>query len=472
MHEFHCPHCAIPLRFRDDSLRNRVIDCPDCHRPLLIQQDTQGLRGVIPESLPSLAKSSLPLPATKSRLPVIIFAVATCVVGLLIAISLNRPEIPVDVEKPKADAPSLVVAPVVLPEQPKVEAQTPEPPVQQGPVEPKLREIYRLLRTELGTGTVARNPADELTLSQRSWIARIADRELAAAFTNWNQSWNAPVNDEFVRRRFPAFQNPQIAHQTGADLYPASHFVGVSGVGADAETLPKNHPRAGVFRGQQITKQEDITDGLTNTMLVAGVESRLGSWAAPGEATVRSFTAEPYVHGPDGFGTGDSDSMLVLMADGSVRRLSSKTDAVVVRRMASMADGLPLEAQVADKPESEAEEPVAETPDQAVIVIQTMLADPDAEKIDLKLRLEQKIAAYEQDQPVPLISLLLELQELIGVPVTFQTLTEEQLDSTVALQLKDVSVQGILDAICQASNTTYKLHSGHIELQSASDKVE
>ncbi len=65
---------------------------------------------------------------------------------------------------------------------------------------------------------------------------------------------------------------------------PATHFVGVAGVGDDAADLPVDHPRAGVFGNSRTTRLEDIHDGASNTLMVLGVTRDLGSWAAGGSA--------------------------------------------------------------------------------------------------------------------------------------------------------------------------------------------
>src|SRR5262249_21127427 len=116
------------------------------------------------------------------------------------------------------------------------------------------------------------------------------------------------------------------------------HFVGVAGVGSDAARLPASDPRAGIFSYDRATRWDDIRDGASNTWLVLGVRDHLGSWAAGGPSTVRGLTREPYVNGPDGFGTGQEDSMLVLMADGRVRTVSRQADPRILRSLAAMAD--------------------------------------------------------------------------------------------------------------------------------------
>ena len=65
---------------------------------------------------------------------------------------------------------------------------------------------------------------------------------------------------------------------------------------------------------------------------------------------MRGLSREPYINGPDGFGTGSPDSMQVLMADGRVLAVSDKIDPRIFRRMAAKADGLPLDESEEGEP--------------------------------------------------------------------------------------------------------------------------
>src|SRR5207248_11249447 len=110
-----------------------------------------------------------------------------------------------------------------------------------------------------------------------SWMAVLADRAGdSAVHPIWDKSWNTPQNEAFVRRRLAMFQNPAIAELIGTDGFPASHFVGVTGVGADAAKLDNRHPRAGIFGEDRRTRLEDIRDGTSNTLLVLGVREHRG----------------------------------------------------------------------------------------------------------------------------------------------------------------------------------------------------
>jgi hypothetical protein len=51
----------------------------------------------------------------------------------------------------------------------------------------------------------------------------------------------------------PEHGEPPLPHFT--------HYVGLTGVGADAATLPAGHPRAGLFGYDRVTRISSITDG-------------------------------------------------------------------------------------------------------------------------------------------------------------------------------------------------------------------
>jgi hypothetical protein len=288
-----------------------------------------------------------------------------------------------------------------------------------------------------------------------------------------DRGWADPLNDPFVRRPVENFQNPAIDPPTGPAGHPVSQFVGVAGVGADAPSLPVNHPRAGIFGLQRTTRVEDVRDGQSNTMMVAGVTDQFDSWAANGSATIRPLSAEPYFGGPDGLGTGEQGGMSVLMADGSVRFLSSDTDPRLIRRMGAMADGLPLDAAVPGEP---GEAPPAPRP---VAIVSPVEPAPGPETgpidvalapdpvFDLEAALNQPIAEFNQQTPHKIGEVLKLVGEMAGVPIDTSQLdatARERLESTTTLSLKNTTVRGVLDASVEKAGLTYSLGDGVVVL--------
>ena len=488
--EFLCPHCSSPLRMKDRTFVGRTIECPDCKSSLAIRQTSTGsivgeLVSPHPEAEPASASSLGPRVShrikdwTSSSLrPVGVAWIAAVVVtgGLITWMFLPR-----DTNE-SASTPNSVQETTKegLPH-PLVEGTpTKEQPLdhQLSPVEQKLVGLFENLSTsqsETGAWPTGTAGAPSLTPDERfSWMAvLVAQNNLDGPQPRWDRAWNHRANERFVRQRQDGLLNPAIVEQTGTDGYPATHFVGVSGIGPDAARLPAGHARAGVFGDERSMTLEDISDGQANTMLVAGVESDLGSWAAAGRSTMRSFTAEPYVRGPDGFGTGQQDGMFVLMADGSTRFLSANTDPRLIRRMAAAADGLPLDENIPGEPGDSTDpdgklvehEAKTDEPDQLNIEkVEELVADlaqpvdepledqpaADEPPVDLDVMMSQSIARFAQEKPVPACELLATLEEMLTIKIETSSLTEQaraRLDQPVALTLSDTTVGEILDTV-------------------------
>jgi len=449
-----------------------MIECPECRKAVHIQQTEHGLTGVA-ANVPHPSDAELFPKGFRVQKPVWIAGGLGLLILVLVLVPLLSRRLPKGTpdegESPLAAtgsnvAPPETVPPGDLPEQPS------------DPVEAKLQEIFLMIQQAPSQGDPTAEQAMIREDSGRSWIAGLAERHLPGRQAQWDLGWNAPVNDEFVRRRFPAFENPLVSAKSGDDNYPASHFVGVSGVGGDAAELERTHPRAGIFSTRRKTTPGDVTDGLSNTMLVAGVESGLGSWARPGTATMRSFSQEPYLHGPDGFGTGQGDRMLVLMADGSVKEVSSKIDPVIVRRMAAMADGFSLDPQVAGDPLSPQQLPDQTPAAPEITPGVAMPADPIPEPVEMEIppidwaaRLEQKIKLFEQVKPVPLVALLNEMQELLGAPIDINQISEEVRQRPILLKLEEVTVDDILKHLTAAGGLRFTIEGNLMIFTEAED---
>jgi prepilin-type N-terminal cleavage/methylation domain-containing protein len=130
-----------------------------------------------------------------------------------------------------------------------------------------------------------------------------------------------------------------------------TNYVGVAGLGADAATLPDDHPRAGIFGYDRRLKTEQVKDGLSNTLLLLETGRDVGPWLRGGAATVRGVDPSDAPPVGDGrpFGgahlsDGSSGSKTprgghAVLADGSVRKLSDGLDAGVLGRLATAAGG-------------------------------------------------------------------------------------------------------------------------------------
>ncbi len=561
---FSCPYCLSPLRIRDRAFVDREIGCPECGERIEIHLDQdqepvarkvafeneevtsekRTIKRLPPKTkLKRKAKSKAPKNGKKKKtkdaakspprvgrkplfdlgerfagVPEVLFSpvgIAWSVAGL-VAVTL------LIMAWPAGDSSESQTPPEQTADGGSNDMKNAEPkdsslgaeeiplpdviPPTAGNVEAQLKQLgvsiegYVKRRERFPVGTVSLG--DQPVNDRFSWLADLVVQtaQKPMAEPQWDQPWNDPLNDRFVRQQLAPFLNPNIPRRAGADRYPATHFAGIAGVGADAPTLPLGHPRAGIFGQDRITRPGDITDGAASTMMVAGVSEQLGSWAAGGHATMRPFTQEPYINGPDGFGTGEAAGMSVLMADGSVRFLSQKTSPPIIRRMAAMADGLPLDETVPGEPgETPLPQPDAQPkspePQNPPVIAQNQNPDqiaPDqtpkpnldlekpgedppkpvevkpAKPVDINAALAVKIVKFEQLTDVPLKELIFQLEEMCGVPIRrgddVPVGSAEIWKQPVSLRLKNTTVRQILESLLEKIPLTYTIEKDHILL--------
>lgn len=194
----------------------------------------------------------------------------------------------------------------------------------------------------LGAAGAVQLPAD----TRLSWIASMlpyleGDEAYQALHgqLNFFRSWNDPANLEVARTPLQLFTNPRLGASVTAAGFPTTNYVGMAGLGADAASLDPADPRAGVFNNRHRVSLEDIKDGLSHTIAIVGVTGKLGPWAAGGDATVRPFTGQPFVGGPDHFGSGMTGGMFVGMADGSVQFIAEDVDPNVMEQLVTINGG-------------------------------------------------------------------------------------------------------------------------------------
>ena len=124
------------------------------------------------------------------------------------------------------------------------------------------------------------------------------------------------------------------------DLVPAT-YIGIAGLGKDAGFLKKRDPNAGVLGYDRVTTFEDIRDGLAFTMMVAETSSLQTPWTSGGEATMRGLdtTRLPYIGRGRQFGGNHPDAALILLADGSVKKIRASIDRKAFEALATIAGG-------------------------------------------------------------------------------------------------------------------------------------
>lgn len=535
--ELQCPECRTLLRIREPEFVREGFDCPECDAaipPLEVAAsepepdstsagtafDADSILSAAPaapspDTLPPGPSSRLDeldavpkepvvdLPARPPKqhpkwLPSpVVIAWSTAIVGVIaVAFVLFRPDPePNEIADGQQDEPGTEQSDTPPEEPPK---DTPADQARERFAGLGRRLVaYRARHEELPSDATGDLQGGDTPLS---WIARLEafDSLGGVAPPNWNHPYDDLRNADFVRRERPEFLNPLIGETRSEAREPVTHFVGVGGVGEDAPLLAADHPRAGMFGAGRAARLNDVTDGLANTMMIAGVRADLGSWAAAGRGTVRPFTAEPYVNGPDGFGTGSADGMFVLMGDGSVRTIGVATDPRIVRRMAAANDGLDLELEVpgepgdasnlpdvpvvarVDPPPPEVEpapdpmpaepgppEPV--DPEDPLLPLLPKLPEWNEELVALKLA--QPLAGFRTKRPVSAELLLDEVAEMCGVPIHARK--EEGIDLDVferpiSLTVEKGTVGTVLDALLAKLELRYVVANDGLHLEPVS----
>ncbi|HEX7447730.1 MAG TPA: DUF1559 domain-containing protein, partial [Pirellulales bacterium] len=292
---------------------------------------------------------------------------------------------------------------------------------------------------------------------------------------NFGRAWNDAANQRVTRHPFDLVVNPALGPGSTKAGFPVTHYVGVAGLGDDAGNLEPTDRRAGVFGFRPRLRRGQIPDGASHTIALAGVAKRLGPWASGGAATVRGFTRQPYINGPDGFGSGQPDGMVVGMADGSVRFLSKNIDPAVLARLVTINGGEPALdldlVEPAARPDlgdladrAEHSDGDAAMPDEPPAG--EAAAPPDsAAEAEVADRLAFRIPEIDY-QRTTLSGLIEVLSQISAVPITLDiealSAAGVKPDAKVAVTLTDATVGEILSAAIEPYDLRYVIVGEHV----------
>jgi hypothetical protein len=165
-------------------------------------------------------------------------------------------------------------------------------------------------------------------------------------------SWRDKQNLLVARTLIPEFLDPSYPRGSHYVSYPglktdvaATHFVGIAGIGEDVaddlEKDPEAAKRLGVFGYNRMTPVTAMERGTSRTAVMIQVPPTYGSpWMAGGGSTVRGIpetgNIKPFVSVklPNG-----DQGTYVLMADGSVRWVSSKISPQAFKALCTIKGG-------------------------------------------------------------------------------------------------------------------------------------
>ena len=313
-----------------------------------------------------------------------------------------------------------------------------------------------------------------------SWIAEIlpylgrADWHVEPAY-----NWNSPKNQPVTKRPLAEVVNPAFGPATSSSGYPVTHYVGVAGVGKDAAQLPADDAQAGVFGYGRQARQQDLKRGGANTIAVLGVQDQCGPWAQGGRATVRPLTQQPYINGPDGFGSGQADGMVAGMADGSVRFLSKNIDPHVMEQLATVRGGEQVDmAAIEPKPpEADVKPPV---PDVKPPVVAAKLPVVDVKPqavVDPKLQAKLNVPIAKISLPnMPLADAVQLISAMGNLSVGFDRDAMEELDVSlhdpISIEVANSTVGKTLEEIAAKRKMMPIIENGQIMLTSTAEHRE
>ena len=155
----------------------------------------------------------------------------------------------------------------------------------------------------------------------------------------WTDKKNIPAAVTIV----DAFLDPLVPQRRWKGLpfegVALTHYAGMGGVGVEGPTLPKDHPKAGIFGYERKTALADVKDGVSNTIMMIQVRDVFGPWIQGGGATVRAAQSQPYIGATSGFGSPGDTGAMTIFADGSVRFLSKDIDSKVFEALCTINGG-------------------------------------------------------------------------------------------------------------------------------------
>jgi hypothetical protein len=198
-------------------------------------------------------------------------------------------------------------------------------------------------------GTVE-NPA--LPADQRlSWVVEVlpyVEQESLAGSIDRTRAWDTAA----LRSPIATFQCADLDRESPPNPADATPYIGMAGLGSDAPLLHVADRRSGVFGYERRTAHADITDGMSNTLLILESARDNGPWGRGGSSTVRGMDPADVPHlgsGRQFGGTHFSENTLfsrrksngcnAALSDGSVRFLAESIHPHVLQALATVAGG-------------------------------------------------------------------------------------------------------------------------------------
>ncbi|MEZ6053965.1 MAG: DUF1559 domain-containing protein [Planctomycetaceae bacterium] len=137
----------------------------------------------------------------------------------------------------------------------------------------------------------------------------------------FDEPWDGPQNSKLHRMIPDVYQCPSFQSNMSDDIRKhADELTNYMVVNAPHSIFPEDHP----------SSIRDITDGTSNTILVAEVRRHAGHWMEPEDVTTDQLISDLRLISPNDEG-GHNGYIHVAFADGSVRTLESDVSSETLR---------------------------------------------------------------------------------------------------------------------------------------------
>ena len=184
-------------------------------------------------------------------------------------------------------------------------------------------------------GGVFTRDAAGVVKGQHGWMTFllpfICEQELHRQI-DLGKSYDDPANRAAMTRDVTAYFAAGGDRAKIVQGYAVSHFAGVGGEIDDAQGLA----HVGIFQRDEAVKRDEVTDGLSNTLIVGELPGSFPPWGDPENWRMigRGINKDA-----NGFGNATRTGATFLLADGTVKFFSNKTDPKLLRKLSTRDGG-------------------------------------------------------------------------------------------------------------------------------------
>ena len=184
-------------------------------------------------------------------------------------------------------------------------------------------------------GGVFTRDAAGVVKGQHGWMTFllpfIGEQELFRSIDQ-DKSYDDPANRPAMTRDVTAYFAAGGDRAKIVQGYAVSHFAGVGGEIDDAQGLA----HVGIFQRDEAVQRDEVTDGLSNTLIVGELPGSFPPWGDPENWRMigRGINKDA-----NGFGNATRTGATFLLADGTVKFFSNKTDPKLLRKLGTRDGG-------------------------------------------------------------------------------------------------------------------------------------